>query len=162
MLGNLECNNVHIVYSLRCAGCQDDPACIQAVIQVRMIAADIQRSADCAGNEIKHHGKTCARLGRKLLQHIQKPLRTSGVDDPCASHSCAITDSRRTMFAVSSDKLNVMLPPRLHLIEILGNLSRRGDREIAHHVVVDLCGCCSRHFIAGFKACDLLGRHSVR
>ncbi|MNN45808.1 hypothetical protein D3C81_1601590 [compost metagenome] len=66
------------------------------------------------------------------------------------------------MFTVSRDQLNIMLPAGLHLIEILGNLSGRGDREIAHHVIVDLCGCCSRHFIAGFKACNLLGRYSIR
>ncbi|MNI17248.1 hypothetical protein D3C73_706130 [compost metagenome] len=54
------------------------------------------------------------------------------------------------MLTIRRNKHDVMLSAGFHGVQELGNLSGWRDGEITHHMIVDLMGGISSHFVAGF------------
>ena len=151
LLRNFQSANIHVVDRLRRICKKDDPACIQAIHDIAMVALDTQRSGDCSTGYIHHHREPCPRLDRQLFQGIQQPIGTGGIKHSPAAGGCPIADACRTMLPFRGDHADLMFPVSLHLVEKFGNLGRRRDGVIAHHVIIDLFRCIGRHFVATFK-----------
>ena len=137
-LGDAQRDEVHVVDGLRVARHEDQPTRVQRVVDVRVVAADVERPAHGARRDVEQHRIARSRLHGQFLQRVQQPLGAGRVEDAAAAGGGAVADAGRAVLAVGRHHHDLVLAGRLHLVKELGDLRGGRDRVVAHQVEVDL------------------------
>ncbi len=151
-LGDAKRADVQVVDRLRVARHEDEPAGVERVIDVRVVAADVERAAHRARREVEEHREPRPGLHGVLLEPVQQALRARRVEDASAADRRAVADAGRAVLAVGGDHHHRVMALGLSLVEDLRDLRRRRDRVVAHQVEVDVLGRERRHLVAGEEA----------
>ncbi len=157
-LGDAKRDHVEVVDRLRVASEEDQPAGVERVVDVGVVAANVERRTHGTRRDVEQHGEAGPRLNGKLLERVEETLRARGVEHASTARRGPVTDAGCSMLAVGGDHDDRVLALCAHLVEVLGDLRRRGDRVVAHHVEVDVLRGDRGHLVAALEVDDLLCR----
>ena len=103
-----------------------------------MIALDAERTRNRPAGDVHHHRHSRAGLYRELLERIEQAVCAGGVKDAGAACRCAVADAGGAVLSFRGDQGNIVFSLRPHDVKIFCNLCGRGDRIVAHHMIVNL------------------------
>src|SRR6185436_7636559 len=124
----------------RVACAEHDPAGVERVVEVGVIAANIERARYGPRGDVQYHRHAGAGLDWQLLERVKQTLRARRVQHTAAAEGRAVTDARRAVFTVTGHHHDIVLAFGLHLREVLSDLGRGCNRKVAHDVVTDIAG----------------------
>ena len=103
-------------------GKEDDPARVEGVHDIRVVALDAQRAGHRAAGHVEHHGHARARLHGQLLQGVEQAVGAGGVEHPGPAGGRAVADARGAVLALGGQHADAVRALAAQQVQLLGDL----------------------------------------